>query len=161
MDKLIDKLIDGDWATLNESILEVRKTLITQLTSKHSRALETVSDDIPENLIRTREKANTRFFQTHPDTIISQFVIQGMLPVPVESNKALATVTGTIYSLEDPNQIALEILALAFIAPVKLSSVPIQAKTIVNQLYLDVEMVTRLNLAIDKLVRDGDLVNEQ
>lgn len=158
---LLDKLVGADWAILNESIREVRTSLITMLANKHTRDIETIPDDTPENLIRTREKANTRFFTTHPNTIVAQFVVQGMLPVPIESDKALATVTSTIYNLEDTNRIALEILALSFLAPIKLSSVPIQAKTIVNQLYVDVNTVTQLNLAIDKLVREGDLVNEQ
>lgn len=158
---LLDKLIGADWATLNESIREVRSSLVTLLANKHARAIETIPDDTPENLIRTREKANTRFFATHPNTIVAQFVVQGMLPVPIESDKALTTVTSTLYNLEDTGLIALEILALAFIAPVKLSSIPTQAKTIVNQLYIDVNIVTQLNLAIDKFVRDGDLVNEQ
>lgn len=158
---LLDKLVGADWATLNEDIREVRLSLITMLADKHAMAIETVPDDTPENLIRTREKANTRFFTTHPNTIVAQFVVQGILPVPVESDKALAAVTSTLYNLEDTNQIALEILALSFIAPVKLSSIPTQAKAIVNQLYIDVNTVTQLNLAIDKLVREGDLVNEQ
>lgn len=158
---LLDKLIGADWATLNENIQEVRQTLITMLVNKHTKDVEVEPNDTPDNLIKIREVANTRFFTTHPNTIIAQFVVQGMLPVPVESDKALATVTSTIYRLEDINLIALEMLALAFIAPVKLSSIPLQAKSIVNQLYIDVNTVTQLSLAIDKIVKDGDLLNEQ
>ena len=157
---LLEKLFGEDWEMLNENILEVRKTLISLLVQKHTAAIEVLTDEGHENLIRTRESANRRFFTMYPNTVIGQFVINGMLPVPVETERALQTVTTAIYSIEDYRLLAIEILALAFIAPVKLSSIPIQAKTIINLLYVDVNMVTQLSLEVDSLVREGGLTNE-
>lgn len=157
---LLEKLFGEDWEMLNENILEVRKTLITLLVQKHTTSIEVLTDEGHENLIRTRENANRRFFTMYPNTVIGQFVVNGMLPVPVETERALQTVTAAIYSIEDYHLLAIEMIALAFIAPVKLSSIPIQAKTIINLLYVDVNMVTQLSLEVDRLVREGGLTDE-
>lgn len=157
---LLEKLFGEDWEMLNENILEVRKTLITLLVQKHTTSIEVLTDEGHENLIRTRENTNRRFFTMYPNTVIGQFVVNGMLPVPIETERALQTVTAAIYSIEDYHLLAIEMIALAFIAPVKLSSIPIQAKTIINLLYVDVNMVTQLSLEVDRLVREGGLTDE-
>lgn len=157
---LLEKLFNQDWGSLNENIRDVRQTLITLIVKKHTDALLVEVDEGHDNLIRTRERANTRFFTLHPQTIIANLITSGNLPVPVETDKALSTVTPIIYSMENLQQIAVEILALAFIAPVKLQSIPLHAKTIINKLYIDVNTVTALTLEVDRLVREGGLTND-
>lgn len=158
---LIEEILDGDWAELNDTIQEVRQTLIDSITLKHKNAVSVRTVDSPENLLVSRIKETEHFFNTHPDTIVQGFVRQGILPVPVEVDNSIPTVIDTLYNLEDNRQIAVEILALAFIAPIHLNSISIQCRTLINLLYLDVETVTQLNLEVDKLIREGGLTHAQ
>lgn len=158
---LLETLFEYDWSVLNETIREVRQTLIDRIIHTHQRQQELMVSDHSDNLLESRIKETKHFFNTHPNTITQSLVKQGVLAVPVETETSLPAIIDALYNLQDNRQIAIEILALVFVAPIHLRSIGIQTRVLINQMYADVGVVTRLNLEVDKLIKEGGLTHAQ
>lgn len=146
--------VDGcDWMETRALIHSVMPTLIRRLYQLHDDKVQFDIDSGPENTMERRKDDLQKFFKKFPNTATHAFISAGLLPVPAEAGKSLDVMTSTVYALEDDEQIATEVLAMAMIAPITQKSVAKQAKLLVDKLYADPTKAVNVNLLIDKLVR--------
>lgn len=158
---LLESFTELTWEFLNENISEVRSTLIKLIGSLHSEHVE-ADVEYPDNIVEIPHRENIlNFFKLYPNTITQAFIDEGVLQVPVDTGKSINVLSSSVMALQTNESIAIELLAISFIAPIKLRSVGVQAKKLANDLFSSIEQISDLTLCIDKIIRERDLLNEK
>lgn len=158
---LMERLLDADWADTNNSISDVMSSLIEFIEKKHKSKVDLTIDPSDENILNQRRAETLYFFTQFPDTIVQNYVTSGHLSVPTNIDTVLKLLTSTLFALDDTTKIAIELLAVSFILPITLKSVPIQAKKLVDTIYADISQQFKIKTAIDNLVANKELTREK
>lgn len=154
---LLEQVCDLDWAFLINSIREVRVTLIDSLKQVHNSKIQDEADrDNQELSLMDETRVNTirNFFNSNPQSLTFNMVTSGYLSIPVDDDVVLPKMASILTNLTDEPTIAAELIAMALITPIKLTSVNAQAKVFNNKLFADPRVIMNISTNIDILTRD-------
>lgn len=150
---LQEHLFGKNFLDTQQQVQDVMFTFIRKLRDLHEDKLISNLEAATPELIMERRESIIKFFTLFPNTLVQGYVTNKLLQVPTDVDKGVVVISGSIYSLENHEQIAIECVALAVITPITEISVPAQARTILNKLYTDVNFVSRATLEIDKIIK--------
>lgn len=151
---LLVDVCDIDWVDVQEVLSEVRQSLIDSLRELHANKLVDNPEEYDSGMPQERLNAAITYFTNNADTVTKAMVGTGLLTVPCENDKVLRVMTPALYKMRDPLDIAKELLAMAIIQPITLTSVPVQAKRLNNELFVDERLIVEVTLKIDAIVRN-------
>lgn len=151
--ELLEKVADLDWAYIQESIVEVRGSVIDLLRTVHENKLLDSPEEHESLMDSVRLAAATNYFTNNPDTLTQEKITEGILTVPANEETVLAVLTPILYGLRDPTDIAKELLGMAVILPITIASAPTQAKKFNNAIFVDEHLIMNVTLKIDTIVR--------
>lgn len=157
--EILEAVCDIPWDYCQEHIVEVRNTLIKLLKKLHGnkvRAEVEPRNDAPmseERLQFIRDYIS--FWKEQGDPlIIAEYINTGRVTVPAKEETVLTIMTMVLYALTDTDIIARELVGMASVLPIKITSIGTQAKRFNNSIHAgQSRMIMDVNLSIDNTLR--------
>lgn len=150
---LLEYVDRQDWIVIRGYLHTVTQTFIRKVYNLHREKVEAEVDEGAENTMERKTDALRTYFGEHPESMVYRLIRQGQLGIPSDVSKLLPVMTSFLYQMEEDDQVAVELVAMALILPITLKSTSKQAKIFADKLYPDPTKIIALNTRIEALVK--------